>query len=223
MHQSARAAAVMATAMGLAIGVAAPATGHVVKQIGPYSVAIGWVREPTYVGEQNAVQVVIKDSAGNPVSDLSADDLKVVVSAGNQQSDPMSLAPTFDEDTGLGIPGDYEATIIPTAPGDYTFHVTGTIHDQSVDETVTSSDSTSDAVVESTAIQFPAKLPALSGVITRLDRIDARIAADRTSSDEAAAAATRALVVGIVIGGLGVLVGGAALLMSLRRRPQSSA
>jgi hypothetical protein len=222
MHRSARAAAVVATAMGLAVGIAAPATAHVVKQIGPYSVAIGWVREPTYVGEQNAVQVVIKDSAGNPVSDLSPDDLKVVVSTGNQQSDPMSLAPTFDEDTGLGIPGDYEATIIPTAPGDYTFHVTGTIHDQSVDETVTSSDSTFDAVVESTAIQFPSKLPALSGVITRLDRIDARIASDRTSTDQAAAAATRALVVGIVIGGLGVLIGGA-LFMSLRRRPQSSA
>jgi hypothetical protein len=223
MHRSARAAAVVATAMGLAIGVAAPAAAHVVKQIGPYSVAIGWVREPTYVGEENAVQVVIKDSAGNPVSDLSPDDLKVVVSTGNQQSDPMSLAPTFDEDTGLGIPGDYEATIIPTAPGDYTFHVTGTIHDQSVDVTVTSSDSTFDAAVESTAIQFPSKLPALSGVITRLDRIDARIAADRTSTDEAAAAASRALVVGIVIGGLGVLIGGAALFMSLRRRPQSSA
>jgi hypothetical protein len=223
MHRSARAAAVVATAIGMTIGVAAPATAHVVKQIGPYSVAIGWVREPTYVSEENAVQVVIKDSAGNPVSDLSADDLKVVVSAGNQQSDPMSLAPTFDEDTGLGIPGDYEATIIPTAPGDYTFRVTGTIHDQSVDETVTSSDSTFDAVVESTAIQFPLKLPALSGVITRLDRIDARIAADRTSTEEAAAAATRALVVGIVIGGLGVLIGGAALFMSLRRRPQSSA
>ncbi len=223
MHRSARAAAVIATAMGLAIGVADPATAHVVKQIGPYSVTIGWVREPTYVGEQNAVQVVIKDSAGNPVSDLSPDDLKVVVSTGNQQSDPMSLAPTFDEDTGLGIPGDYEATIIPTAPGDYTFHVTGAIHDQSVDETVTSSDSTFDAVVESTAIQFPSKVPALSGVITRLDRIDARIVANRTSTDEAAAAATRALVVGIVIGGLGVLVGGAALIMSLRRRPQSSA
>jgi hypothetical protein len=223
MHRSARAAAVVATAIGLAIGVAAPATAHVVKQIGPYSVAIGWVREPTYVGEENAVQVVIKDSAGNPVSDLSPDDLKVVVSTGNEQSDPMSLAPTFDEDTGLGIPGDYEATIIPTAPGDYTFHVTGTIHDQSVDETVTSSDSTFDAAVESTAIQFPSKLPALGGVITRLDRIDARIAADRTSTDEAAAAASRALVVGIVIGGLGVLIGGAALFMSLRRRPQSSA
>ena len=223
MHRSMRAAAVIATAVGLALAFSAPASAHVVKQVGPYSVAIGWVQEPTYVGAKNAVQVVIKDKAGNPVSDLSADDLKVVVSTGNQQSDPMSLAPTFDEDTGLGIPGDYEAPIIPTTPGEYTFHVTGKIHDQSIDETVTSSDSTFDAVVDPAPIQFPSKLPALSAVTTRLDRIDARVAADRTAADDTAGAATRALVVRIVVGGLGLIVGGVALFVSLRSRRRSSA
>jgi hypothetical protein len=223
MHRSVRAAAAMAAAMGLAISVAAPAAAHVVKQVGPYSVAIGWLREPTYVGEENAVQVVVKDKSGNPVSDLSADDMKVVVSTGNQQSDPMSLAPTFDEDTGLGIRGDYEATIIPTAPGDYTFHVTGTIHAQAIDETVTSSESTFDTVVESAPIQFPSKVPALGDISTRLARIDSRIAADRTAADETASAASRALVAGIVIGGLGLVVGAAALVLSVRNRRPSSA
>ena len=126
MHRSARAWAIAVLAIGLA-SVATPVAAHIVKQVGPYTVALGWVHEPTYVGQLNGVQVVIKDAKGNPVSDLSADDLKVVVSTAGQQSDPMSLAPTFDEDTGLGIPGDYEAPMIPTAPGDYTFHVTGTI------------------------------------------------------------------------------------------------
>ncbi len=223
MHRSMRAAAVIATAVGLALAFSAPASAHVVKQVGPYSVAIGWVQEPTYVGAKNAVQVVIKDKAGNPVSDLSADDLKVVVSTGNQQSDPMSLAPTFDEDTGLGIPGDYEAPIIPTTPGEYTFHVTGKIHDQSIDETVTSSDSTFDAVVDPAPIQFPSKLPALSAVTTRLNRIDARVAADLTAADHTASAATRALVVGIVVGGLGLIVGGVAPFVALRSRRLSSA
>ena len=223
MHRSLRAAVVIATAVGLALAFSAPASAHVVKQVGPYSVAIGWVQEPTYVGAKNAVQVVIKDKAGNPVSDLSADDLKVVVITGNQQSDPMSLAPTFDEDTGLGIPGDYEAPIIPTTPGEYTFHVTGKIHDQSIDETVTSSDSTFDAVVDPAPIQFPSKLPALSAVTTRLDRIDARVAADRSAADDGAAAATRSLVVGIVVGALGLIVGGVALFVALRSRRPSSA
>jgi len=140
-------------AIGLA-SLATPVAAHIVKQVGPYTVALGWVHEPTYVGQLNAVQVVIKDARGNPVSDLSADDLKVVVSTAGQQSDPMALAPTFDEDTGLGIPGDYEAPLIPTSPGDYTFHVTGTIHSTKIDETATSSDTTFVAAVDPGPIQY---------------------------------------------------------------------
>ena len=75
------------------------------------------------------------------------------------------------------MPGDYEAPLTPTVPGDYTFHLTGTIHGQAIDETATSSDSTFDSAVEATAIEFPTKLPSLSEVVTRLDRIDSRLAA----------------------------------------------
>jgi cobalamin biosynthesis Mg chelatase CobN len=83
----------------------------------------------------------------------------------------------YDADTGLGIHGDYEASLMPTAPGDYTFHVTGSVHGTKVDETETSSDSTFNSAVDATGIQFPAKLPTMAEVTTRLDRVDARIAA----------------------------------------------
>jgi hypothetical protein len=220
MSRYARAGAIAMAANGLALALAATAMAHVVKQVGPYSVAIGWVREPTYVGEQNAVQVVIKDKSGNPVSDLTADDLKVVVSAAGKQSDPMSLAPTFDEDTGLGIPGDYEAPLIPTAPGEYTFHVTGTIHDQAIDETVTSADDTFDSAVQPTAIQFPDPVPALADVVTRVERADARAQAALAAAQEARNSAGGALVGGVAVGALGVLLGLAALFLALRaRRP----
>ena len=161
----------------LAIALAGVAGAHVVVKVGSYSVAIGWAHEPTYVGQENAVQVIITDGAGKPVDDLSADDLKVVVSTGGQQSDPLALEPRFDADTGLGIHGDYEASLMPTAPGDYTFHVTGSIHGTQIDKTETSSDSTFNAAVGATGIQFPAKLPTMAEVTTRLDRVDARIAA----------------------------------------------
>src|SRR5256885_9937455 len=172
MHRPARARPIAILAIGLA-SLATPVAAHVVKQVGPYSVALGWVHEPTYVGQLNAVQVVIKDAKGNPVSDLSADALKVVVSTAGQQSDPLSLGPKFDEDTGLGIPGDYEAPLIPTAPGGYTFLVTGSIHATRIDETATSSDTTFDSVVDPSAVQFPSKLPALGDIATRLVRVDA--------------------------------------------------
>jgi hypothetical protein len=205
--------------LGAAIGLAfllctlaaTAVSAHVVKTVGPYRVAIGWLKEPTYVGEQNAVQVVIHDARGDAVDDLSPDDLQVVVGTGGQESKPMSLAPTFDEDTGLGIPGDYDAPIIPTAPGDYTFHVTGTIHGTAIDETVTSSESTFESAVAPTDIEFPAALPALGEVATRLDRIDARIADAAAAAGEARSAASQALIAGLVVGGLGVLVAAVAL------------
>ena len=224
--------------------VAGVADAHIVKTFGPYTVALGWVHEPTYVGEQNAVQVVIKDAAGKAVTDLNDGDLKVTVATGGKTSDPLDLLNTFDPDTGLGVPGDYEAPIIPTAPGDYTFHLTGSIHGTAVDETATSSDSTFNSAVDATGIQFPNQLPALTDVITRLDRIDARLSASPAPSSGAAAAASAApvdnpavdaanaaaasaqstantaLLVGGVIGSAGVIIGLAAVALAMRgRRP----
>jgi hypothetical protein len=223
MSVRARWVAACALASVFSLGVASLVAAHVIKQVGPYSVAIGWVKEPTYVGEQNAVQVVVKDANGNPVDDLSPDDMTVVISTAGQQSDPMSLAPTYDEDTGLGIPGDYEAPVIPTSPGDYTFHVSGTIHGTAIDETVTSSESTFDAVVQPTGIQFPDQLPAMGDVVTRIDRVDARAGTAASSADDASARATLAIVVGAVVGGMGILVALVALLVAWRRpRPTGS-
>jgi hypothetical protein len=222
MHRSARAWAIALMAIGLA-SVTTPVAAHIVKQVGPYTVALGWVREPAYVAQLNAVQTVIKDAKGNPVSDLSADDLKVVVSTAGQQSDPMSLAPTFDEDTGLGIPGDYEAPMIPTAPGDYTFHVTGTIHSTKIDETATSSDTTFDSVVDPSAVQFPNKLPAVGDIATRLERVDARAQRQISAANDAKSSAQGALVVGIAVGGAGVLIGLVGLALAIMaRRPRAT-
>jgi len=227
--------------------VAGSTQAHVLKTFGPYSVALGWVQEPTYVGQLNAVQVVVKDASGKAVVDIGDGDLKVVVSIGGQQSAALDLLNKHDPDTGLGIPGDYEAPLVPTAPGDYTFHLSGKIHGTVVDETATSSDSTFNSVVETTDIQFPAKLPSLTEVTTRLDRLDARVAAiasaspvtvasappDMTAIDAATAAgaaaakahdsASTALVAAVVLGGLGVILGAAGLVVATRRRTGSGA
>ena len=197
--------------------IVAPTQAHVLKDFGSYSVALGWAVEPTYLSEVNAVQVVVKDQAGKAITDLADGALQVVVSAQGQQSDALQLLNRFDPDTGLGVPGDYEASIIPTVPGDYTFHLTGSIHGTPVDETATSGDSTFNSVVGSTDIEFPAKLPALSDVSTRLDRLDGRIAvlSDGTSG-------STALAVGAGLGGLGLVVGLVALAVALRGRRKTA-
>jgi hypothetical protein len=208
----ARGAISAACAVLLSLLVASVATAHVVKQAGPYMLEIGWQHEPTYIGEANGVQVIIHDADDQPITDLATDDLKVVVSTGDQQTGELTFEPGFDLAEGDGNPGEYNSPIMPTAPGDYTFHLTGAIHGEAVDITVTSSDETFDTVRGTSDIQFPAKLPAVPDLVTRLDRVDARL----TSAEGAQAAADRALLVGGGLGLLGVLVGAAALLVARR-------
>ena len=176
-------------ALLLALVVSATASAHVVKQFGTYSVAMGWLHEPTYVGVENSVQVIVKDSAGKPVNDLQPGDLQVVVSTAGQQTAALPLQPSFDPDTGLGTPGEYTASLIPTQVGDYTFHLSGSIHGQAVDETATSSDQTFDSVTAGTDVQFPVKLPAMGDLSTLIQRVDGR--APKTAATQAQQAASR--------------------------------
>ncbi len=213
----------VAAAFMLALVVSSSASAHVVKQVGSFSVAVGWLHEPTYVAVENAVQVIVNDSAGQPVNDLQPGDLQVVVSTAGQQTAALPLQPSFDPDTGLGTPGEYTASLIPTQVGDYTFHLTGSIHGQAVDETATSSDQTFDSVTTGTDVQFPVKLPALGDLSTLIQRVDGRVATTNaavTQAQQAARQATddanRALLAGVLVGGFGILLGLAGLIASLR-------
>ncbi len=207
----------------LALAISSTVSAHVVKQFGTYSVAMGWLHEPTYVGVENSIQLIVKDAAGNPVNDLQPGDLQVVVSTAGQQTAALPLQPSFDPDTGLGTPGEYTASLIPTQVGDYTFHLTGSIHGQAVDETATSPDQTFNSVTAGTDVQFPVKLPALGDLSTLIQRVDGRATTANTTATQAQQAASqassdasRALTVGVLVGGLGVLLGLAGLIVALR-------
>ena len=210
-----------------ALAAVAGASAHVVQQFGSSSIAIGWLHEPTYVGVENAVQVVVKDAQGKPVDDLPDGALKVTVSTGSQTSGSMTLQPSFDPDTGLGTPGEYDAPLIPTAPGVYTFHLTGAINGTSVNQSVTSSDKTFDDVTDPSAadVEFPTKVPAIAAVSTRLDRTGARVdtaqaaaTVARAAASDAQNAANRALIIGVVALIAGVVLGAAGVVVGLRRR-----
>jgi hypothetical protein len=224
------------TAIALIVA-AGTASAHVVEHAGDYTLEIGWQHEPTFVGETNGIQVTIHDGADKPVTDLGADDIKVVVSTGTEQSQPLTFEPAFDAEEGEGPLGEYDAAILPTAPGDYSFHITGSVHGTAVDVTVASGPDTFNSVEGTSDLQFPTKLPALGEIVTRLDRMDARIAtpaatpapapagptaADATAShasqaaDDAQAAADRALLVGGGLGLAGLLFGLLGLAIALR-------
>ena len=166
---------------------------------------VGWGSAPAYAGQLNSVQLVLDTlSSGKPYTSL-IDTLKVTVIYGQQQME-FALTPTFDPDTGFGTPGDYRAWLFPTAPGNYTFHFTGTIGSQKVDESFTSGPTTFATVEDPAAAQFPVKAPSNAQIAARVAAESARSA----TSSEVSSARTLGIV-GIVVGVLGLVVASIAL------------
>jgi len=207
---AAGAAAIGLGALALPL-LAAPASAHEERQVGKYHFAVGFGDEPAYQGEKNSVQVLLADAKDKPVTDLG-DSLKVEVSTDSAPGQTLALSfePLFEVGE-FGIPGDYRAWFIPTAPGKYTFHFTGSIKGQKVDQRFTSSSTTFDEVVDPAKVEFPAKQPTPGQLASRLDREVPRLdGAARTARDDASGARTLAIV-GIVVGAIGIGVGGFAL------------
>jgi hypothetical protein len=204
----------------------APASAHVLKTVGPYHLLIGFGNEPTYAGEQNSVFLLLTDAkTGAPVVDEGlGDTLKVTVGFGTATK-LLPLVSSFDPDSGQGTKGVYNAYFIPTVPGDYSFHFSGTIHTTKVNITVKSSPTTFDSAHDPATIQFPQQAPSNVQLAQRLDAQAAREAAAVHAADSKAALASTALVVGIaglIVGAAALCVGGIALARG-RSRSRSAA
>ena len=59
-----RLAGATALATTLLVLLASPALAHETRQVGSYSVAVGWSHEPAYAGAENGVQIFIHDASG---------------------------------------------------------------------------------------------------------------------------------------------------------------
>lgn len=195
----------VAVVAGLAIPL--PAGAHFIRQagssdahaFGSLTIAVGWLHEPAYAGEDNAVQVLVKQG-NTPLQGITANDLTAEVSLGNQVMNAQPLVPGVDPATGLGTPGEYEMHFIPTIPGDYTFHIKGTLQDIPIDESVTAGPATFDEVKSPAEAEFPTVVPTNAELATRLDKTP-RMQAVEDAARQANGAndnAGRALIVGIV-------------------------
>ena len=206
---------------------AQPAFAHTQKQEGAYQFTVGWQSEPTYAGEPNGVQLFVHDAKGNPIDGI--DSLKVELIFSGQKSDQFALVGAFDPDSGEGAHGEYDASVIPTRPGDYTFHFVGTINGQPIDDQFTSSDTTFDPVKDPAGVQFPAKDPTsaqLADSVSRLQpRVDQAAAAVRTSSSDAKSAkdsADTATTLSIVAIAVAVVLGVVAIVVGRRGRSRAA-
>jgi hypothetical protein len=191
--------------IGLALGVGATVDvlAHVEIDVGDgqYVMEVGFRDEPAYLGQPNALYLSVEQYATGgtePVNDLAAT-LSAEVSKDGQVKN-LSLVPVGE--------GEYEATFVPTATGDYTFRISGTIGEATVDESVTSGPTTFNSVEPLSAIEFPHPLPDPVQLQTAVADANAAANTARTLS-----------VVGIVAGVLGLILGALALARS--RQPKA--
>jgi hypothetical protein len=172
---------------------ATPVLGHETRDVGEYTVTVGFIGEPVYTGQKSGLEFRVLRGE-EPVEGLE-DTLEAEVTyQGEMRSLPLSAR--------FGQPGWYQSVFFPTAAGAYTFRIFGEIEGTPFDESFTSGEDTFHEVQDVTGGQFPVVLPAAGDT-----------ARDAQAGAEAATTATLAL----VLGGAGLLVGLVALGLSAAR------
>ena len=205
----------------LLVLMAAPAFAHEERSVGAFDMAVGFGAEPAYAGEVNSVQLLLSKN-GKPVVDLG-DTLDVQVAFGDQ-TQKFRLEPFFEEGE-FGTLGDYRAWFIPTRSGRYTFHFSGTIDGQAVDESFTSGPKTFSDAESPQSVEFPVQDPTTGELADRIDRVEPRLAGAigdvqddvQATADDASSAKTIGLI-GLVVGAIGLIVAIVALVAARRKR-----
>lgn len=170
-----------------------PAAAHEHRVVGSVQMTVGWVDEPAYAGLKNAVQLFLAAASKKPVS--GADDtLKVEVIFGNQRTAALPLMESGTR------PGEYEAALMPTRPGTYTFHFIGSVNGQAIDQSFTSSETTFDPVTDVSVLEFPAKDPSIAEVASLVNRVASRADTANAAAAQARMFGVAGIVVGIVVG-----------------------
>ncbi len=171
---------------------------------GKYQIGFGFLAEPAFTGESNGIDLTVCEGACqtqdgktvNPIKDVQKT-LKAQAIFGSQTLD-VELKPRFNAD------GKYNGYFFPSKAGEYTFRFYGTINGDAVDVNVTSG---KDGF---SLVEDPKSFPAVSGGGSNLEQ-QVKEAKDSASS------ATIFGIIGLVVGALGVIAGGAGLL----RRPKA--
>lgn len=172
---------------------------HESRDVGDYTIVVGFIDEPVYVGQKSGLEFFV-DKGDTPVEGLEQT-LKAEVIYQDQHRD-LPIEARF------GTDGAYQSVFFPTAAGPYTFHISGTINDQAIDESFTSSPEGFNEVEDLAAGQFPVQFPPQAEVV---------------SDAQAGRAAQTQATIGIVVGAAGLIVAIVAVGLALSSRRRSSA
>ena len=206
MSRIARLLGIVALA-GLALGFLAPgsASAHERRTVGgDYTFVVGFLKEPAFEGETNGIDLRVSTPGDQPVEGLEKTLMAEVIVGGATL--PLELRPRFR------TPGAYNAEFVPTRPGAYIFHFSGSVEGKPVDERFESGPGRFNDVEAVAPLQFPDKVPA--GV--ELQRALA-------ASESRAATATTLATIGLVAGLAGLALAAWALLSRRAAAPATAA
>jgi len=143
------------------------AYAHERRMVGAYQFVVGWLTEPAYVGQLNALDLRVTDTRQNPAAPVSGLEktLTADVAAGGLTPFPLAVTARF------GTAGAYNGVVMPTVKGTYTFHITGKIDTTNIDEKFTSGPNTFGDIEDTAAVQYPQKVPVADELGKRLDSI----------------------------------------------------
>ena len=147
------------------------AYAHERRMVGPYQFVVGWLTEPAYVGQLNALDLRVTDTRQNPAAPVSGLEktLTADVAAGGLTPFPLAVTARF------GTAGAYNGVVMPTVKGTYTFHITGKIDTTNIDEKFTSGPNTFGDIEDTAAVQYPQKVPVADELGKRLDSIQSGV------------------------------------------------
>jgi hypothetical protein len=176
---------------------------HERRTVQGFNFVVGWVGEPALLNQPNSVDLrVARASDSTPVTGLEST-LKVEVTSGSDKI-TLDLRPRFN------VPGAYDGRMLPTRAGAYSLRFFGTIEGAQINETFTASPTTFGLIEEPNT--FPEPLVSNQELAEQLNGVEERLV---TAGDDGGSNNTLPL----ALGGLGVLLGGAALALGLMRRP----
>ncbi len=211
---------------------AAPAGAHLHDHVGGVNITVGWAEEPAFAGQPNAVEVVLTEGGAGDHEHGAGEEtpvdpkqvgLKVEIifgdRAGTEKLDPVALTPFR-----FGGSGEFRtASIVPTRPGTYTFHISGKLKGRAFDKFYTSGEK---GKIEGTqfndvndvqTVSFPAKDPSNRELADSVQRLQQEMSASRVAARKAADDTGFARTVGFGGVAIGVIALALALLFRLRK------
>jgi hypothetical protein len=129
------------------------AHGH--TEVGDYELVIGFHNEPAYQGEPNGLDLFVTNTKTGELVNGLEETLQVEIIYGASKQE-LKMEAQWGQD------GAYTAYVIPTAAGDYTWHIWGEIEGTPVDVTMSSSPDTFSSVEPKSAVAFPSAEPTSS-------------------------------------------------------------